>query len=323
LEQLNHRPAVSLIIPVYNVESYLRKALDSAAAQTLQNIEVIMVNDGSTDNCPQIMREYAEKYPHFHFISQENGGLSAARNTALKQAQGEYIAFLDSDDFLAPTFLETLYHTALKTGAEIVCCNYYFYMDRSQRIYPMPIRARNQVRTKQKALNKLLRDVTLHHFAWNKLVHRSLFFEHGIEYPDMFFEDIATTPRLFYYANKVAILTDKLYYYTKRSSSILGSMNAQKINDYVRSVAVVRTFLEKNHDYSPYRFSFTLYCYRCAICNTYSVLRLHLLCRTTRGMGGNLRRAIMGPIRYRTKEFTPGEDFPTIPPCVETPQKKK
>ena len=101
-------PKISIIIPVYNVEKYIEKALESVLAQTFTDYEVIMVNDGSTDGSLSILRTYEKKYDNFHLIDLCHGGLSKARSAGVNAATGEYIAFLDSDDFLAPNFLEVL-----------------------------------------------------------------------------------------------------------------------------------------------------------------------------------------------------------------------
>ena len=118
-------PKVSVIIPVYNVEQYLRECLDSVVNQTLKDIEIICVNDGSTDNSLVILEEYAAKDERIKIVNKENGGLSSARNCAIPLARGEYIGFVDSDDWIDLDFYEKLYNTAKKYKAEIACANLY------------------------------------------------------------------------------------------------------------------------------------------------------------------------------------------------------
>ena len=120
-------PNVSLIIPVYNVEQYLPKCLESIAAQTLKGFEVILVDDGSTDHSLEILRGFARRFPNTCVIHQENGGVSKARNAGIQAARGEYIAFMDSDDYIAPLYLQRLYESAKKYRADMVCCSYYRY----------------------------------------------------------------------------------------------------------------------------------------------------------------------------------------------------
>ncbi len=313
---------MSIIIPVYKVEDYLRKALDSVAAQTFTDFEAIVVNDGSPDNCLAIIREYVERYPNFHLIDQKNAGLSAARNAGLREASGEYVAFLDSDDYLAPDYLERLYRTAQETGADIVYCNYSFYYPKSGINIPMPLTSRTRTQGKKKALRRLIRDITVHHFAWNKLYRRSLFTEHGIEYPSMYFEDVATTPRLFYFADRIAFLHKSLYHYTRRKGSILATMDVKKVNDYINSAAMLRNFLEHQNAYTDYRGSLRFYGWRTVICNLYSITRAHLLSRSFSGMGRNLRVATRAVLYYTGKKFRPIENSSDFPALVENPKKR-
>lgn len=118
----NEKPAVSVIIPVYNVEKYLRKCIDSVLNQTFKDVEILLINDGSKDNSQSIIDEYQEKYPEIiRGYQKENGGLSSARNYALKLAKGEYITFLDSDDYLDNDYIEVLYNEAKKYDSDMVC----------------------------------------------------------------------------------------------------------------------------------------------------------------------------------------------------------
>ena len=282
-------PKVSLIIPVYNVESYLRKALDSAVNQTLANFEIIAINDGSTDSSYEILKEYESKYENFIVINKENEGLSAARNTGIKAAKGEYIAYLDSDDYLAPNFLETLYTMAINNDAEISCCNYKMYFPKSNIKITMPTIPESGVYSKERALKKLILDYTLHYFSWNKLCKKSIFEENKIHFYDMYFEDISTSPRLFYNAKKIAITTKPLYYYTQRPGSILSTMNVKKINDYTKALGIIRNYLEQKNDYKIYRSTFRHYAFRVRLVNYFSVTRMHIKFKTFSGFINNIK----------------------------------
>ena len=126
---------VSVIVPVYNVEIYLADCLDSVLQQTLKDIEIICINDGSTDKSPEILAEYAKKDPRITIISQENKGLSSARNRGLEVATGEYVAFLDSDDWVDPDYYEKLYNTAVKYDAQIACSGYKRCSENEEKIW--------------------------------------------------------------------------------------------------------------------------------------------------------------------------------------------
>lgn len=115
-------PKISVVIPAYNAQQYLRETLDCLTVQTLREIEVLVVDDGSADGTPEILREYCKKYPFIRAVRQENAGVAAARNRGIREAAGEYIYFLDSDDLIEPDVLEKLYHTARQHGAELVIC---------------------------------------------------------------------------------------------------------------------------------------------------------------------------------------------------------
>lgn len=127
---------VSVVIPVYNIEAHLHQCLDSVAAQTLDDIEVLCVDDGSTDQSPAILAEYAAKDPRFHVIAQENGGPGVARNTGMAQATGEYLIFLDSDDWFEPGFLETMVSRAQETAADVTICRSVEFDTRSNQEAP-------------------------------------------------------------------------------------------------------------------------------------------------------------------------------------------
>ena len=119
-----HTPKISVIVPVYNVQNYLRQCLDSIIGQSFSNFEMICINDGSTDDSPQILEQYAALDSRIRIISQPNRGLSAARNAGLAQATAEYIFFIDSDDYIEPDTLEKLFDTARRTGADLTCADF-------------------------------------------------------------------------------------------------------------------------------------------------------------------------------------------------------
>ena len=246
-----NKPAITVVVPVYNVEAYLRHCLNSIEEQTFQDFEVILINDGSTDGCLPILQEYAERNKRFTLINQENKGLGEVRNVGIRHAQGEYIAFVDSDDILRRDYLERMYAEIKKQDADIVCCEYKFQMSNGFRfrIYP----GKHAVSDEKKATSRLMRDITLHHFSWNKLYKLSLFTENGVSFPSMCFEDIATTSRVFYYAKKIAFIPQPLYYYVQRGSSIMHNITYKRLQDHINSAAIVRAFFEQTGEYEKYQ----------------------------------------------------------------------
>lgn len=318
-------PAVSLIMPVYNVEKYLSKALESVQNQTLKNFELIIVNDGSTDKSIDIIEEFCNKNKNFRLINQENQGPSAARNTGIKESIGEYIGFMDSDDYLEPEFLESLYNAAVENDADIACCNFNtYYPAQNLKIY-MPFTSFPGVYSKTKALRKLILDIGVHYFVWNKLSKRSLFFDNNLTFDKMYFEDIATSPKMFYYADKIVFLGKALYNYTSRESSILHSMNVIKINDYIRALGVIRNFLENEKVYKNYNGHIWIYSQRVKIVSYYYILMLHAKAMNFKGFWENISAATKSIEYFAGDSFLPDKNksIPDLVSEVKDPPKNK
>lgn len=284
-------PAISLVMPVYNVEKYLKRALESVQNQTFKNFELIIVNDGSTDESVHIAESFCEQNKNFILINQKNQGPSVARNTGLKMCQGDYIGFMDSDDYLEPEFLEYLYNAAIENDADIVCCNFnMYYPEKKLKIY-MPFTSFPGVYSKTKALRKLILDMGIHYFVWNKLSKRELFFNNNLTFDKMYFEDISTSPKLFYYADKIVLLGKALYNYTSRDTSILHSMNVVKINDFIKSLGVIRNFLENEKVYKNYNTHVWIYAQRVKLVSYYYILMLHAKAMNFKGFLENINSA--------------------------------
>ena len=218
---------LSIIVPVYNVEPYLRRCIDSILAQTFTDFELILVDDGSPDNCPAICDEYAEKDPRIVVIHKENGGLSDARNAGLDIAKGEYIGFVDSDDFIHKKTYELALDLALNNDAEIVqwCCVPFFHQseldtDRMINAGSFSIRTEDT----QQILDTYFPDYRyeISTCVWNKIYERHIFdsirFPKGIVYEDSYiFLDTINA------AHKLLYINEHLYYYFQRSDSIMHS----------------------------------------------------------------------------------------------------
>lgn len=159
-------PKISIIVPVYKVEPYLRKCLDSIVGQTYQNLQIILVDDGSPDNCGKICDEYAARDRRIEVIHQANGGVSAARNAGLKLADGDYIGWVDSDDWIESGMYEYLLENALKYGADIaVCSRFERYKDKVIRRGWSNI----EVLNREKALQMLLKNDVMQNYLCDKL----------------------------------------------------------------------------------------------------------------------------------------------------------
>ena len=224
-------PLISVIVPVYQVEEYLERCVKSILSQTYKNLEVILVDDGSPDQCPAICDACAEKDARVKVIHQENKGLSGARNAGIDAASGEYLAFVDSDDYVSPHFIEELYQLLQDTGCAIGQCRFSYVKgdglveegDSAFCIYRGESLMEQLYGPEEKA--------TCFVVAWNKLYRAELFKETGIRYPEgRIHEDEATTYRLFHEAKKLAFLDRALYgYYTENGGSITSVFSAKRL----------------------------------------------------------------------------------------------
>ena len=224
---------VSVIIPVYEVEPFLERAVDSVLAQTLEEKEIILVDDGSPDGCPAICDRYAQEYPQtVRVIHQENQGLGMARNAGAALARGEYIAFLDSDDTVEPEMYQTLYEKAREGDCDLVMCDVRIRYVEENREVEVASYSREEVD---------LGDYIAHGnnitYSVNKLFRRSLW--EGIRYEAMLFEDIALIPALVTRTHKIGYVPRAFYNYYRRGGTISTSQTGQMV-DIVRAF---RTFL--------------------------------------------------------------------------------
>lgn len=222
-------PKVSIIVPIYNVEKYIAKCLDSIVKQDMSDIEIIVVDDGSTDSSVEICEQYVSLDNRIRLIHQENQGLSMARNNGIDIATGEYIGFIDSDDWIKPDMYSTLYNNAAEHDADISMVNFNYVMPSGEHI---PFANENTGTKVFEGIYKVAHNVrTTNNFAWNKLYRKSLF--ENIRFPKgKTFEDIFTMYRLIDVANKIVVSSESKYYYVRRDDSItLSSFNMSHIDN--------------------------------------------------------------------------------------------
>ena len=215
--------AISVIVPIYRVEKYLPACIDSILNQTFTDFELILVDDGSPDRCPEICDETAKRDARVRVIHQANAGLSAARNAGIEIAHGEWLGFVDSDDYIAPQFYEMLYQTAQRTDADCVMCSVQNVDESGKSIDSALMRVADEVKTGQEVLQKIGRDdVTPYLTAWNKLYRRKLF--NTLRYPSgRQNEDVFVFAELFCQVQRAACVAEPLYFYRKRIDSIMNS----------------------------------------------------------------------------------------------------
>ena len=249
-----------------------------------------MIDDGSPDGSIEIARQIVGDDPRFTIYHKSNGGLSDARNYGIERARGEYIAFIDSDDYVHPDYLKVLYRACIDTGAEMSCCQYLFSLRDGRVLLPWPFPARKRVVSREKGIRMLIRDLSLQNMAWNKLYRRTLFTDTGVRYPNMCFEDIATSERLLYEADKLAITGKTLYYYTMRSGSIMHSRSEKLANDYLRALLIVCHHLRRKGQYDAFKAQIRFTAGKMFWVDARDIFLLHFRSRNFVGMGANFRR---------------------------------
>lgn len=215
-------PKVSVVISVYNVEQYLEKCLQSVCDQTLKDIEIIVVNDGSTDNSMDIISEFVAKDERVISVDKCNGGVSSARNAGIDAAKGEYIIHIDGDDWIDKEYLEAVYNKAKKFDLDVVVTDFFFAYQNGDRFYQNDAFADENCIITGK---EYIEEYVSHLYApgvWNKLFARSLYYENNIRYPlniDLG-EDLATAMRLYFFAGKVGKVSVAYYNYYQRGNSL-------------------------------------------------------------------------------------------------------
>jgi len=253
------KPLISIIIPVYKVEKYLEKCIKSVLDQTYKNIQIILVDDGSPDNCGNICDNYAKIDNRIEVIHKANGGLSEARNVGLKVARSEYIGFVDSDDYVSNEMFENLYNTLISNDVDVSICNFYTVINNKNIIK----NADNgvEIYNKLEILKEILLDKKIQSYAWNKLYKRELFKD--IEYPvGKKYEDIGTTFYILEKCNKIAVSGSPEYYYITRGDSIVNNNTEGTVIDYISLISDRYDYIDKKYKelkkYNDYYITKTL-----------------------------------------------------------------
>lgn len=250
-------PIISIIVPVYNVEEYLQRCIDSILNQSFKNFELILVNDGSTDNSLKICKEYLLNDQRVKIINKENGGLSSARNAGINIAKGRYIGFVDSDDWINKEMYKILYELCEKNNSDIAECRYTvttgneMNLDNSSNLITI---LNNEEAIKSLYTNTSYGSVV----SWNKLYRCELFKD--IKFPEgKLNEDQFTTYKLYYKSNKIVSIDKVLYYYFQSTKSIMRSEFTLKKLDAIEAIESSHKFFEENNLYDLVLWNDTLY----------------------------------------------------------------
>lgn len=225
-------PLVTVVVPIYNVELYLDQCVESILNQSYTNLEIILVDDGSTDNSASMCDAYCLREDRIKVIHKKNGGLSSARNRGIDVATGTYIIFVDSDDYLHPCMVEKMIKTAMLHDSSIVCCDY------TSSNFPSSEMNDVEILDNSLAICRLFDDSAFKCYAWNKIYKKDLF--DTIRYPHgKLFEDIPVTYDLFKKTDKIVYLKNKLYYYRIREGSITKSKFTAGNRDLLEAINYV------------------------------------------------------------------------------------
>ncbi len=217
---------LSIIVPVYNAEKYLRVCLDSLTAQTVDDYEILLINDGSSDSSPEIMEDYRRRYPDLiRTLTVENGGQGRARNIAMDLARGEYLGFVDSDDWVDPAMFEKLLAAAEESGADMAQCD--------------AVECWADGHTRYADMTGCRDEILIPTAVWNKLIRRSA--AEGVRFAErLWYEDIAFVIKLLLRVDKIANVREGLYFYRCGQSSTMNNHNARKNLDIIRIMEELR-----------------------------------------------------------------------------------
>lgn len=254
---------VSIIIPVYNIEEFLVKCLDSVVNQTLNNIEIIIINDGSTDNSIQVINDYQSRYSNIIVIDKNNEGPGAARNKGIEIARGKYIGFVDSDDYIEKNMMELLFNEAMEHDLDLVICNFN-KVDTIDNV--LSYNNHSSYNNKLFDTNDLIHEFLFNSyeliegFSFNKLYKRSLFETFNIRYPEnMKYEDIPTIFNFLINSKKCKYINKCLYHYVQHATSIVHSKNKENLYDFLKSIKMVENSLKKNNLISNFKNDYLIY----------------------------------------------------------------
>ena len=240
------QPLISVIVPVYNVEKYLKKCVDSITSQTYKNLEIFLVDDGSTDSSGQICNEFEKNDARIKVIHKKNGGLSDARNAGLDRAKGQYYAFIDSDDYIQDNTIEIMLNAIKKNKSEIAVCNMIRFLEEGETVQfycPTDHEVLYQGNQRYKTLNQPS--------VCNKLFEAKL--SEGIRFPKgKYYEDTFVYHEVLYRANNIVLTGTDSYWYLSREDSIVGQPQyTERYFDFIEAVYKRADFLLK-HDVQPY-----------------------------------------------------------------------
>lgn len=226
---MNTSSLITVIVPIFKVEKYLNKCIESIVNQTYTNLEIILVDDGSPDNCPAMCDEWSERDTRIKVIHKHNGGLSDARNSGMTIATGEYIAFVDSDDLIHEKYFEVLITAIKENNADISACDIDFVNEADDVSLTASLPSEFSIYNSEQALETLIKGCGFRAIACNKLFCAKLLFEERF-IEERYHEDEFFTYRILAKAQKLVYINSKMYYYLQRENSIVNSVSVKHLD---------------------------------------------------------------------------------------------
>ena len=282
------RPKISVIVPVYNTEKYLRDCLDSLVNQTIEDMEIVVVNDGSTDSSHQIIDDFAKRHPdRFVIFNQENQGQAVARNKALSLCRGEYIGFFDSDDAAKPDMFEKMYKRAVETAADMVVCDYEFITG-------------SKIVSKHVKSFKDQKDMFIDCFVdpWNKLFRAEVLKDNDVRFPEgYFYEDTGWFIMCIPFIQRVAKIDETLAEHYKREGSSMTALDDRRVEHIFPVLQKVLDFYFEKDLYRDYEKELEYFCSKILLCSSFR--------RISRVKDKKIRKKLVG----KTFEFLK-DNFP-------------
>ena len=258
---------VSVIVPVYNTEKYLSRCLESLVHQTLKEIEIIIIDDGSTDSSIDIMNDYLKRFPEkVRVIRKDNGGQASARNRGIWESNGEYIGFVDSDDYVDLAMYQTMYDIALQNDCDMVECFYHYVRDTEKGL--RELHTRGNIRQYKNQKDMFINPMTC---PWNKLIKKKLLLQEGMEFPEgLIYEDTAFCIKLIPFIKKERFVNKPFVYYFLRESSTMNANKNRRVADIFMVIENILTFYRIKGFYSEYETELEYFCVKVLLCSSLS-----------------------------------------------------
>lgn len=264
---------ISIIIPIYNTEKFLKKCIESSLNQTLKNIEIILINDGSPDKSEIVCKKYLNKYPNkIKYFSLKNGGCSFARNFGLSQAKGKYIMFLDSDDYLNKEGCKLLYEKMEKENLDLCSFNFQMVNEIGENLEKKKIYLTEN-------LKEFIKENDMFGYAANKIFKKEVIEKYKINFPEKthLFEDMAFVFKYVVNVKKIGFIDKELYYYTQNKNSVMNTINYNKIKDIFISLDDVKNFLIENKLFLNYKKEYNKIFIKRGVQNAFCILEQNYL----------------------------------------------